>query len=137
LATLASQSAAQHLGLRWWALGHTFSIRLPGTWHFYFYTEKINVRLLWVPVFLVLHDYLKSPIDRLYFQNPLRPLVGMRNTLVDIVLHKFDYDTMDYPNLWFVKANYNKILFEYEKGLGNAQKKYFHNLDPWFKKNKK
>jgi len=93
-------------------------------------------RLLWIPVVLVLHDYLKSPIDRLYFQNPLRPLVGMRNTLVDLVFHKFDYNTLDYPNLWFVKANYNKILYEYEKGLGNAKKKYFHNLDPWFKKNK-
>ena len=84
--------------------------------------------LLWVPVVLVLHDYLKSPIDRLYFQNPLRPIVGMRNTLVDLIYHKFEYHVLDYPNLWFVKANYNKILYEYEKGLGNAKKKYFHKL---------
>jgi len=87
-------------------------------------------------VALVLHDYLKSPIDLLYFQRPLRPLVGMRNTLVDIFLHKFEYDVLDYTNLWFVRANYNKILYEFDKGVADAKKYYFHKLDPWFKKNK-
>jgi len=94
-------------------------------------------RLLWVPVVLVLHDYLKSPIDRLYFQKPLRPLIGMRNTLIDFALYKLDYDVFDYPNLWFVKANYNKILHEFEKGVDAAKKHYFHTLDPWFKTNDK
>jgi len=94
-------------------------------------------RLLWVPVVLVLHDYLKSPIDRLYFQKPLRPLIGMRNTLIDFALYKLDYDVFDYPNLWFVKANYNKILHEFEKGVSTAKKHYFHTLDPWFKTNDK
>ena len=92
-------------------------------------------RLLWIPVVLVLHDYLKSPIDTLYFQNPLRPLIGMRNTLVDLICHKFDYNVMEYANLWFVRANYNKILYEYEVCVSKAKKKYFHELDPWFKKN--
>ena len=27
-----------------------------------------------IPILLILNDYLKSPIDRLYFQTPLRPL---------------------------------------------------------------
>ena len=94
-------------------------------------------RFLWLPVVLVLHDYLKSPIDTLYFQNPLRPLVGMRNTLVDMLYHKMDYNVLDYPNLWFVKANYNKILYEFEKGVDDAKKRYFHKLDPWFRKNEK
>jgi len=92
-------------------------------------------RVLLLPVVLVLHDFLKSPIDTLYFQNPLRPLVGIRNTLIDMMYHKMDYDVYDYPNLWFVKANYNKILHEFEKGVGTAKKRYFHKLDPWFKKN--
>jgi len=67
----------------------------------------------------------------------LRSLVGMRNTLVDLLYHKLDYNVMDYANLWFVKANYNKILYEYEKGLPHATKHYFHTLDPWFEKNEK
>ena len=37
-----------------------------------------------VPFALVAWDYCKPPMDKLYFQNPWRPLVGMRNTLVDI-----------------------------------------------------
>lgn len=91
-------------------------------------------RLLLVPVVLVLHDFLKSPIDLLYFQNPLRPFVGMRNTLVDLMCHKSEYDVLDYPNLWFAKANYNKILYEFDKHVTTTKKHYFHKLDPWFKK---
>lgn len=94
-------------------------------------------RVLLLPVVLVLHDYLKSPIDRLYFQKPLRPIVGMRNAIVDLLFHKVEYDVLDYPNLWFVKSNYNKILQEYEKGVAHAKKRYFHKLDPWFRKNEK
>jgi len=94
-------------------------------------------RILLLPLVLVLNDFLKSPIDILYFQKPLRSLIGMRNTLVDLLYHKLDYDVMDYANLWFVKANYNKILYEYEKGLSQATKHYFHTLDPWFEKNDK
>lgn len=92
-------------------------------------------RLLLVPFVLVLYDYLKSPIDTLYFQNPRRPLVGMRNTLVDLLFHKQEYDVFDYPNLWLLRANYPQILREYEKGLATAKKHYFHTLDPWFRKN--
>jgi len=54
---------------------------------------------------------------------------------VDMVFHKFEYNVMDYPNLWFVRANYNRILYEFEKGVPDAKKHYFHKLDPWFKKN--
>ena len=92
---------------------------------------------LLVPLMLVLYDFFKSPVDLLYFQNPLRPLIGMRNTLVDIICHKFDYNVMDYANLWFIKANYNKILHEFEKNESTTKRHYFHKLDPWFKKNKK
>jgi len=35
-----------------------------------------------IPLILLLKDYCKNPIDRLYFQTPLRPLVGIRNSLV-------------------------------------------------------
>lgn len=61
----------------------------------------------------------------------------MRNTLIDLLYFKFDYNVMDYPNLWSVKANYNMILQEFEKGVGSAKKRYFHKLDPWFRKNEK
>ena len=37
-----------------------------------------------IPIILLLNDYLKNPIDRLYFQKPLRPLIGIRNSLVDL-----------------------------------------------------
>jgi len=65
----------------------------------------------------------------------MRPLIGMRNTLIDIILHKSEYNTAHYPSLWYVKANYTKILDEYEKGIATANKKYFHDLDQWFEKN--
>ena len=91
--------------------------------------------LLLIPLFLILYDYLKSPIDLLYFQKPMRPLIGMRNTLIDILLHKSEYNTAHYSGLWLVKARYNRILHEYEKGIATANKKYFHDLDPWFEKN--
>ncbi len=88
-----------------------------------------------VALLLSLYDYLKPPIDLLYFQKPLRLLIGMRNTLIDILLHKSEYDSTHYPGLWYINANYNKILNEYEQGLPVANKKYFHDLDRWFEKN--
>ena len=92
-------------------------------------------RLLWVPVFLVLHDYLKSPIDRLYFQNPLRPLVGMRNTIVDLIDWHSQYHVKDYPGLWLVRLHYDKITKEFQEVSKSARKHLFHELDPWFDKN--
>jgi len=88
-----------------------------------------------VIILLVLYDYFKSPIDLLYFQKPLRPLIGMRNTFIDLALHKPKYNTLDYPGLWYVKMNYDRILYEYEKGIITARKKYFHDLDRWFDNN--
>ena len=60
-------------------------------------------RFLLLPIVLVLHDYLKSPIDRMYFQKPLRSLVGMRNTLIDMIDWCSEYSVKDYPGLWLVK----------------------------------
>lgn len=59
----------------------------------------------------------------------------MRNAIIDLMCHKVEYHVLDYPNLWFVKTNYNKILHEFEKGVDGAKKRYFHRMDPWFKKN--
>ena len=88
-----------------------------------------------VPFFLVLHDYLKSPIDRLYFRKPLRPLVGMRNTMIDIINWGSKCSVNDYPGLWLVKAHFDKIRGEFKEVSKTAETHLFHELDPWFEVN--
>lgn len=91
--------------------------------------------LILVPMGLVLYDYLKRPIDRLYFQNPRRPLVGMENTLNDLFLYTSKYSTRDYPGLWLIKLHYTKIREEFDKVSKTTKKYIFHEADPWFDKN--
>ena len=88
--------------------------------------------LILIPTVLVLHDYLKAPIDRLYFTNPKRPLVGMRNTVIDILSV---ISTPTIPGLWLIKAHYEKIRKEFENVSKTTKKHLFHDLDPWFDKN--
>ena len=88
--------------------------------------------LILIPMVLVLHDYLKAPIDRLYFTNPKRPLVGMRNTVIDILSM---VSTPEIPGLWLIKAHYDKIRKEFENVSKTTKKYLFHDLDPWFDKN--
>lgn len=92
-------------------------------------------KLVVLSAILILHDYMKAPIDRLYFQNPLRPLVGMRNTLVDLVDWYSQYHVKDYPGLWLVRLHYDKITQEFQEVSKTAKKHLFHELDPWFDKN--
>ncbi len=81
---------------------------------------------------MVLHDYLKVPIDRLYFQNPTRVLQGMQNTIVDILSVA---STREIPGLWLIKAHYEKIRREFMELSPNLERHMFHDLDPWFEKN--
>ena len=89
-------------------------------------------RFLLLPIVLVLHDYLKSPIDRMYFQKPVRPLVGMRNTLIDMIHWCSEYSVKDYPGLWLIKLHYDKIAQEFQEVSKSAKRHLFHELDPWF-----
>ena len=93
--------------------------------------------LFLIPVGLILHDYLKAPIDHLYFQNPWRPMVGMRNTIVDIVARSSNGEVWDYPGLWLIKFHFRKIQREFEEVSEKLEKQYFHDLDSWFVKNEK
>jgi hypothetical protein len=88
-----------------------------------------------VPFFLILHDYLKSPIDRLYFRKPMRPLVGMRNTMVDIINWGSKCSVNNHPGLWLVKAHFDKIREEFKEVSKTAETHLFHELDPWFEVN--
>lgn len=93
---------------------------------------------MWILLFLglaVINDYLKPPIDKLYFQNPLRPLVGIRNTLIDLFFSKSHYEIDDFPGLWLIKDNFSKILNEYKELHPNLKKHYLHDLDSWFPEN--
>jgi hypothetical protein len=92
-------------------------------------------KLVVLSAILILHDYMKAPIDRLYFQNPLRPLVGMRNTIVDLIDWHSQYHVKDYPGLWLVRLHYDKITQEFQEVSKSAKKHLFHELDPWFDKN--
>ena len=64
---------------------------------------------LMIPILLILNDYLKSPIDRLYFQRPLRPLVGIRNSLVDLFFYKLHYSVDEYTELSRVQKHFCSI----------------------------
>ena len=91
--------------------------------------------LVLVPILLVLHDYMKAPIDRLYFNNPRRILMGMGNALTDLFLYASEYSTRDYPGLWLVKLHHSRIRREFEAVSKTAKKYIFHETDPWFDKN--
>jgi hypothetical protein len=90
-----------------------------------------------IPLILLLKDYCKNPIDRLYFQTPLRPLVGIRNSLVDLFFYKPHYSVDDFTGLWRVQKHFFDIKNEYDTLCKNKQKYYFHDLDPWFEYNQK
>ena len=88
--------------------------------------------LILIPMVLVLHDYLKAPIDRMYFNNPRRIMVGMQNTVVDILSV---VSTPEIPGLWLIKAHYDKIRREFLEVSSVVERHLFHQLDPWFDKN--
>jgi hypothetical protein len=85
-----------------------------------------------LPVALVLYDYLKAPIDRLYFNNPRRILMGMQNALVDLLSL---VSTPDIPGLWLIKAHYESIHREFLEVSPSLKRHLFHETDPWFDKN--
>jgi len=63
--------------------------------------------------------------------------VGIRNSLVDLFFYKPHYSVDDFPGLWRVQKHFFDIKDEYDRLYKNAQKWYFHDLDPWFDRNEK
>ena len=96
--------------------------------------EKI-IKCLLFPIVLVAFDYFKNPIDRLYFRKHLRPLVGIRNTLIDMLFHKPFYHPSDFSDLWILRLYHREMKEAVYEGMKTAKKYYFHDDDPWFEKN--
>lgn len=93
--------------------------------------------MLWLlPVIAVAYDFTKDPIDRLYFQNPWRPVVGVRNALVDLVFWGSRHNIHDYPGLWTLQAHWKNIKREFDSMKESTPKYFFHDLDDWFPHNK-
>lgn len=90
---------------------------------------------LTVPVLMVLWDFLKLPIDTLYFQNPRRPLAGIRNTFRDLVYMLSECKVSNYPGLALIRLHFNKIQREFDEVHPTLDKKFYHDLSPWFEKN--
>jgi len=90
---------------------------------------------LLLPFVFIFQDYIKNPIDKLYFQKPLRPLVGIRNSVIDLFFHKPHYSVDDFTGLWCVQKHFYDISDEYNALYKNTKKYYFHDLDPWFERN--
>ena len=86
---------------------------------------------------LVAFDYMKAPIDRLYFASPVRPLYGIRNTIVDMFMYKPTYNIHSFYGLNFLQPKYNEIRTEYDKYSHKFKKRYYHEEDPWFPPSKK
>jgi hypothetical protein len=90
-----------------------------------------------IPILLVWHDYMKAPIDNLYFQNWRRPFIGMRNTVVDILMHTPEYSVWQFKGLHLIQAHYRDIRKEFEAVSKTLKKTMYHDLDPWFERNDK
>jgi len=106
------------------------------TWHL-LCMEKIMWNLLLIPIVMVVHDYMKAPIDKLYFSNWKRPMIGIRNTFIDILLYSKEYSTWNFKGLWLMKTHFKKIQKEFEEASKKLDKRFYHDLDPWFEKNEK
>tara|TARA_B110000503_G_scaffold26042_1_gene41048 strand:- start:462 stop:1070 length:609 start_codon:yes stop_codon:yes gene_type:complete len=90
-----------------------------------------------IPILLVGRDYMKLPIDTLYFQNWRRPFIGMRNTIIDVLMHTSKYSIWDFRGLYLIKTHYHQIRKEFEEVSKTLKKTMYHDLDPWFEKNEK
>ena len=71
---------------------------------------------------MVLYDYVKPPIDHLYFSNLHRPLLGIQNTFREIVKCLPEYHVKNYPGLLLLKLHYPKLREEFEKVFTNSRK---------------
>lgn len=108
--------------------GFGFSVlRLVSDGHFLLSTKKLMWAFTLVPILMILHDYMKAPIDRLYFTNPWRPLLGIENTFRDLVYHT----PRTYPELLLLKLRFQKIKEEFERISPTLPKKYQHDHDTW------
>lgn len=69
------------------------------------YPEPIII-IVQIIFLMILWDFLKQPIDLLYFQKPMRPLVGLLNTCTDIMMYRDRYRIEDYTNLEILHKNF-------------------------------
>ena len=99
--------------------------------------EKIMWYMALIPILLVGHDFMKLPVDRLYFHNWKRPFVGMRNTFIDVLMHTPKYSVWNFKGLWLIKAHYKELRKEFEEVSKTLEKTMYHDLDPWFEKNER
>ena len=83
---------------------------------------------------LFLKDYFKPPRDLLYFQNPWRPIIGIRNSLIDLFYYRSEYNVRDHAGLSKIKENFLMIRDEFKKVSPSVEKKFMHDLDPMFDK---
>lgn len=88
-----------------------------------------------IPILLIGHDYMKAPIDNLYFHNWRRPFIGMRNTLIDVLMHSPEYSVWQFKGLHLIQKHYRDIRKEFEDVSKTLDKTMYHNLDVWFDKN--
>jgi aspartyl/asparaginyl beta-hydroxylase (cupin superfamily) len=88
-----------------------------------------------IPILFIGHDYMKAPIDNLYFNNWRRPFIGMRNTLIDVLMHSPEYSVWQFKGLHLIQKHYRDIRKEFEDVSKTLDKTMYHNLDVWFDKN--
>ena len=84
---------------------------------------------------MILYDYNKKPIDKLYFNDPKRILMGLQNTIIDLINYKPYYNINDYTNLGLLHENNSIIKDEFSANSTELSKLYFHDIDVWFDKN--
>ena len=82
-----------------------------------------------IPILLMVYDYMKDPIDRLYFTNPIRPFVGMCNTFMDFFVYP---SKPHFQRVWLLNVYFPWIRRVFMEQTGTVKKHMFHDLDPWF-----
>lgn len=91
--------------------------------------------LVLIPMIMIIYDYFKLPIDRLYFTNPRRPLTGIQNTIRDVLNWCAKHEVKNYPGLILMRMHFNQIREEFDSISSTLEKKFYHDKDPWFEKN--
>lgn len=87
---------------------------------------KTSLGAVWI---MIMHDYMKLPIDRLYFTNVWRPFLGIQNTFRDIIYSL--PDPKGPPGLLLLKLHFLRIQEEFERVSPTLPKKYQHDYDKW------
>ncbi len=91
--------------------------------------------LLLVPGVMILVDYLKMPIDTLYFTKVGRPLLGIANTFRDVIHGTSNHCVKNYPGLFLLGCTSVKYVERLTRVSQPSDRRNTLVSDPGFERN--